>query len=57
MKNILKFDLYKLVKSKSTWIVFVGIMLVHVLYLVFYYDGGVRGHCGTNAFHRISECG
>ena len=43
MANLLKFDLYKLVKSKSTWIVFVSIMLVHVLYLVYYYDGGVRG--------------
>lgn len=44
MKNILKFDLYKLVKSKSTWIVFVGIMLVHVLYLACYYSEGLRGN-------------
>lgn len=44
MKNILKFDLYKLVKSKSTWIVFAVTMVFHAFLLAQYYNfGTMRG--------------
>ena len=44
MKNILKFDLYKLVKSKSTWIVFAVTMVFHAFLLAQYYSfGTMRG--------------
>lgn len=45
MKNILKFDLYKLVKSKSTWIVLAATLAFHVTFLMTYYNfGSARGN-------------